>query len=246
MDIRFSYEGSDFENNEVTVYVYMTHKEWLDNEYSLWIKALQESTVHNFKEHPGVKRMLGEISALDVPRPNWDEIGKEKFDLISKIDRIGRHPQGGPDITGTGLRMIFYAMEILKRNPISVCEIGGGVGQFYAILRVLGWKGSYKIRDLPEAKEFQYEYLNEVSKQTGLMLEQDEWLAFGDMLVSFYALGEFDNETKQQYEGLIETSPHGYIAWNPHSGSSESLSIFENHDIKVTPGVELGISIIEW
>jgi len=37
------------------------HKQWLDNEYQQWVKALQESTVDNFGSHPMVKRMLGEV-----------------------------------------------------------------------------------------------------------------------------------------------------------------------------------------
>lgn len=223
----------------------MDHKQWLDNEYSLWIKALQESTVHNFKEHPGVKRMLGEPDALNIPKPNWDEIGKERFDIISKIDRIGRRPQAGPDITGAGLRMLYYAIEILSRNPSSICEIGGGVGQFYAILRALGYDGNYMIKDLLEVELVQIKYLEEVARQTGLELNQFEGARI-DLLVSFYALGEFDNETKQLYGDVIDNTPHGYIAWNPHSGASDSLSIFENHDIKVSLGIEEGIKIITW
>lgn len=44
----------------------MEYKEWVDNEYQLWVKAIQESTVHNFKEHPQVKRMLGEVDNLQI------------------------------------------------------------------------------------------------------------------------------------------------------------------------------------
>lgn len=37
------------------------HKQWLDNEYSQWTKALQESTIDNFQEHPMVLRMIGTV-----------------------------------------------------------------------------------------------------------------------------------------------------------------------------------------
>lgn len=226
----------------------MTHKQWLNNEYSEWIKALQESTVHNFKEHLGVRRML----SLDLDRMIfWDQVQKwangdmKLVGTVAQIDLIGYEKP--PTILPTGIcfRYIYYAKEIMKRNLSSICEIGGGVGQFYAILRALGWKGDYWINDLPEVQEFQSKYLDEVSKQTGLDWQLIRRNNF-DMLVSFYALGEFDAGNRQQYEQLIDSAPHGYIAWNPHSGASDSLSIFENHDIKVTPGVEPGISIIEW
>lgn len=222
------------------------HKQWLDNEYAEWVKALQESTVHNFKEHPGVKRMLGEpdkqlwrqaFSAEESP-----DLTVDQCMVLQTIDNIGREKP--TNIDGRCIRMMYYAQRVLARNPSSICEIGGGVGQFYATLRVLGYKGDYTILDISEVKKFQRDYLNEVRNRTGMGV--DSFVVGLDMIVSFYALGEFDNETRESYRELISNSPHGYIAWNPHSGASDSLSIFENHDIKVTPGIEPGISIIEW
>jgi len=226
----------------------LTHKQWLDNEYSEWVKALKESTVHNFKEHPGVRRML----SLDLDRlVFWDQVERwangdmKLVDTIAKIDLIGYEKLPTILPTGIGFRNIYYATEVLKLNPSSICEIGGGVGQFYATLRALGFEGNYMIKDIIEVELFQIKYLEEVEKQTGLELPQFEG-ARVDLLVSFYALGEFDAAKRQRYEQLIDETPHGYIAWNPHSGASDSLSIFENHDIKVTPGIEPGVSIIEW
>lgn len=221
------------------------YKKWLDNEYSLWVKALQESTVHNFKEHPMVKRMLSEVEKKD-----WRDVCDLLFEMsnpivarIQDIDCIGR--QKYSDISGTCLRMVYYALEVLKRNPSSIVEIGGGVGQFYAILRALGYNGEYYIFDLPEVQEFQYKYLHEVEKQTGLSLPI---VGIGklDFCVSFYALGEFNNGLKENYMNLVVNDcPHGYIAWNPHSGSTDDLSLF-THDIKVTEGREPNIKILEW
>lgn len=228
------------------------HKQWLDNEYQQWIKALQESTVHNFKEHPGVKRMLSLDYDKDIfAHQTYLQVDKYKKDVWSNLCTI-RDLGGANDCDFWFYRMLHYAHEILSRSPSSICEIGGGVGQFYAILRALGWDGlSYNIVDLPEVISFQKEYLHEV--QMASNINQMCSLSFGmpyitdfDLLISFYALGEFDNETRQQYKNLIDNTPHGYIAFNPHSGASDSLSIFENHDIKVTPGIEPGISIIEW
>lgn len=225
------------------------HKIWLDKEYADWVKALSESTVHNFKEHPGVRRML----SLDLDRMIfWDQVQKwangdmKLVGTVAQIDLIGYEKP--PTILPTGIcfRYIYYAKEIMKRNPSSICEIGGGVGQFYSTLRALGWEGEYYIEDLPEVESFQSIYLRKVMAQTGLYLKQAIDLTSPYFLCSFYALGEFDNETKQSYEKLIDGAEHGYIAFNPHSGASDSLSIFEYHDIKVTPGVEPGISIIEW
>lgn len=223
------------------------HKQWLDNEYQQWINALSECTVHNFKEHPGVRRMLGEpdIGIWAKTVVNWDGVDS---DMLVNIERIGLMDDATEDSRASlsrFFRYVHYAQQILQRNPISIVEIGGGVGQFYATLRALGWNGFYHIVDIPEVMAFQEEYLDYVSEQTGLDLALNPSIS-PKMLLSFYALGEFDDETKESYRQLITDSPHGYIAWNSHSGASEDLSIFSAHDITVTPGLEPGITIIEW
>lgn len=219
----------------------MTHKQWLDNEYNQWVKALSECTVNNFKEHPMVRRML----SLDISHDPWvdyiEPYTDEQIKMIRKINQIGY--VNFIKVEGFW-RHLYYAQQIIKLNPSSVCEIGGGVGQFYAILRALGYKGEHYIYDLPDVQSFQKKYLREVSKQTGLNLELG--ICSCDIIVSFYALGEFDDDTKQHYSNIISNIPHGYIAWNPHSGATDDLSIFNAHKITITPGIEPGIKIIQW
>ena len=195
----------------------MDHKLWLESEYQQWVQALQSLTVYNFKEHPQVKRMLGEIEwsqEFRVP------LSVDDYELIEQIDNIGRRRV--TELSGVGWRMVYYANIILYKNPPSIIEIGGGAGEFYAILRALGYKGEYYICDLPEVKLFQYKYLREVRQQTGLALSQ---LLSYDFCVSFYALGEFDDETKEWYiRNVINKCPHGFIIWNPHSGASDTIN----------------------
>lgn len=190
------------------------HKAWLDQEYQQWIEALQASTVHNFKEHPMVERMLGNID----PAVYADLV--QVSPLIESIDAIGRKP--GP-VTGVCLRMLYYAEKVLQKKPTSIVEIGGGVGQFYAVLKALGYEGDYMILDLPAVQAFQREYLAEVSRQTGLELPltpRDEY----ETCVSFYALGEFDDELKAHYiENVVKKCRHGLILWNPHGQASREV-----------------------
>lgn len=193
------------------------YKAWLDNEYQQWIRALEEASVHNFKDHPMVKRMLGEIV--------WTEPTPHDFDLelLTRIDNIGRSLPSG--ISGTCLRMVYYAQQVLQRNPASIVEIGGGVGQFYAVMRTLGYAGRYFIFDLPEVKEFQRAYLSEVARQTGLSLPFFQYPKSYEFCISFYALGEFDDETKAWYiENVVKKCTHGFVIWNPHSGASQEIN----------------------
>jgi hypothetical protein len=214
------------------------HKAWLEHEYQQWIEALASSTVHNFKDHPMVKRMLGEI---EWPGPTPQGVDLE---LLTRIDSIGRSQPSG--ISGTALRMIHYAQKVIERHPSSIVEIGGGVGQFYATLRALGYTGRYYIFDLDEVKEFQDKYLSEVERQTGLSLPHFQYPRSYDFCVSFYALGEFDDETKAWYvEHVVRKCPHGFVIWNPHSSASDVID-FECTVTDETPLLCKGNKQLEW
>ncbi len=217
----------------------MNYKFWLDNEYQLWIAALQDSTVHNFKRHPMVKRMLSEVDPAFWLKHIEPLEGKVLHD-VTTISEIG-----GGDDWGRILRMVYHAQQVIRLNASSIREIGGGVGQFCAILRALGYKGDYWIYDLAQVKDFQYKFLNEVAMQTGLETHQ-AIIPRADLLISFYALGEFDKSTKDLYATKVfPNCDHGYIAWNPHSGAEDDRSIFPKQ-ATFTPGLEAGITIVEW
>jgi hypothetical protein len=210
----------------------MTYKDWLDNEYRLWVQALQSSTVFNFKDHPQVKRMLSTdmVWLGNVPRVNMK--------LMQKIDQLG-YTAPLNSISGACLRMIYYADRIARINPPSIIEVGGGVGQFYAILRALGYKNDYFIYDLPDVKDFQYKYLQEIRWQT--KLETHQRRPKFDFFLSFYALGEFDDDTKEYYiRNGVNKCKHGYVVWNPHSGATERIPFeFEYYVIQQKDGSKL-------
>lgn len=223
----------------------MTHKAWLDNEYNLWIEALESSTVDNFRGHPQVKRMLGEIDRKTFTTLETLAAGITHKEILFKINGIGNNNQRLP-LSGTFLRGMHWALEVLKMNPDYICEIGGGVGEFYAILRALGYNGHYLIYDLDEVHAFQKKYLTEVNRQTGLNTEIDSNLFnIPNFCVSFYALGEFDDELKDWYiKNVVNDCEHGFIVWNPHSGASSEINI--NHAFKAVPCDKEDSTIITW
>jgi hypothetical protein len=193
----------------------MNHKDWVENEYRLWVDALKESTVENFGQNLMVKRMLGEVNAFDY-YPILGAINEPKWEKLFQIQTLGGN------FKGIVARMIYHAQQVLKSNPSHICEIGGGVGQMYAVLRALGYEGKYFIFDLPEVKEFQRKYLDEVTKRTGLNTD----LEYGDFdfCYSAYSIGEMDDETKDWYiENVVKNCWHGLIIWNPHSGASDKI-----------------------
>lgn len=211
------------------------YAQWVNNEYWLWVEALQCSSVHNFKDHPQVQRMLSTDLLWASPVPDYVDM-----ELITRIDQIGYGIKDG--ISGAALRMIYYADKVLHFNPSSIVEIGGGVGEFYAILRAMGYKGTYWIYDLPEISKFQYKYLTEVIDQTGLDLTQRKPKNGEGFCVSFYALGEFDDDKKKYYvKNVVNKCPHGFVVWNPHSGATEDIPF----ECTVIPQAE-GTKLLLW
>ena len=197
------------------------HKDWLNNEYDLWVKPLQESTVDDFGSHPMVKRMLG-VPQLHIYPDRYYTYPNEfpSVDVYYTLHDIKRI--GGDAMDGLFNRWIYYAQKVIAAKPKFIVEIGGGVGQFYAVLRALGYKGGYYIYDLPEVQEFQRKYLDRVTELTGL----DTSLSFPEhqYCVSLYALGEFDDELKAWYvENVVKECEHGLVVWNPHSGASDAI-----------------------
>jgi hypothetical protein len=220
----------------------VNHKDWLDNEYKLWVGALKESTVGNFGSHPMVRRMLGEVDPF-VYRDSWTiELQVEHIVSLEYITELGcKDPR---QFQGIVNRMIYYAEKVLKANPAHIAEIGGGVGQFYAVLRALGYKGKYYIFDLAEVIEFQRKYLDRVTELTGLdtSLESGKY----DYCVSFYAWGEFHDELKKWYlYNVIKQCPHGLIVFNPHSGASAEIG-FECDITEEEPLTSSGNKLLVW
>ena len=119
--------------------------------------------------------------------------------------------------------MLYYAKQILLKRFSSIVEIGAGAGEFYAILRALGYTGDYMIMDLPEVMEFQKKYLLEIEKTVDIRLPLVP-LGRYDVCISFFALGEFDDEAKDYYiKQVFPKCDHGFILWNPHSGASQEI-----------------------
>jgi hypothetical protein len=173
-----------------------------------------------------VQRMLGDI----MPEVFYDLVKddlKKYYDIITKIDTIGTQFDGTDTdiVSGTCFRMMYYARKIISQNPTSIIEVGGGVGEFYAIIKAMGWDGEYYIYDLDDVRKFQFLYLNEVERQTGLLLRQT-WphLIEDPFFVSFYALGEMTDSWKEYYiESVVKACRHGFVIWNPHSGASSEI-----------------------
>lgn len=228
------------------------HKKWLDNEYKLWEAALMEVEFEKFKQHPQVIRMMGldDYHLEFVPLiKDWDLPWKE----LEALDKIGAPMRvtdvAGVEISGIGLRFIYYAKKVLDiikdTADANILEIGGGYGGFAATLFLIErsrtpdhWNISlYTIYDLPVALQFQQKYFKVIDKASiinrqGLThgipeLYYDsnyarEYSGGYDFLVSFYALGEFTDEMKEKYiRNVIAKVPHGYIIWNAHSGASD-------------------------
>lgn len=197
----------------------MTHADWLAAEYAAWVQALAECDVTNFKQHPGVTRMLGEVDP-DL----YASLLPSLPSILHVVDSLG-YPGGRKGLSGVCLRMAYWGLRVLEQKPSAIVEIGGGVGQQFAVLRALGYRGRYYIMDLPAVQQFQLHYLAQIERETGLSFQQHPQRPPFDFVLSCYALGEFDDATKDRYiQDVVRQSRHGLVVWNPHSGASPDIS----------------------
>ena len=225
----------------------LEYKKWVDNEYTSWEKSLvdiikSENDFSNFKSNDWVKRMVGTSSLEDLfisddPSLPWLE--------IEKIDQIGNPPEtefilNSYRISTITLRYVYYAKKILELikdySRIRIVEIGGGYGGMCAILNLLAKNKKIKIEeyaiyDLEGVQEFQNYYFSQVKIITDIGINSVNFLDFKDLdsfngnydyLISFYALGEFDDTTKHDYiNKVISKVKNGFILWNPHRSKDE-------------------------
>lgn len=225
----------------------LEYKKWVENEYSLWEKSLlqiinNKSNFSSFKSNDWVKRMVGTSSleglfiSEDRSLP-WSE--------IEKIDQIGHPPEtevilNSYRVSTITLRYVYYANKILESikdySRIRIVEIGGGYGGMCGILNCLAQNqkikiDEYAIYDLDGVQEFQNYYLNQVKLISDIGINSVNFLNAKDLdsfngnydyLISFYALGEFDDTTKYAYiNKVISKVKNGLILWNPHRSKDE-------------------------
>jgi hypothetical protein len=217
------------------------HKAWLDNEYQEWVTALNTTGVHTFKDHPQVRRMLS--IGLEFPVDTLSPLDPDLLSTLFLVDDIGYRETHPTSSRGDLRRMVYYAQKIMARNPASIMEIGGGCGEFFAVMRVLGYQGEYCIMDLGDVEHFQARYLRRVKKLTGHSVKQTFNLEF---CVSLYALGEFDTATRDWYiEKIVKLCSHGFLLWNPHSGADPTVNFpCSIHD--ENPLLNEGNKQLEW
>jgi len=220
----------------------LNYLDWVSNEYNLWSNFLQKckgDNFLNFKSQEQIIRMVGASSLEGLFSSRLQDYGF-RWEEIEQIDNIGNPPQteniGNSKISTITLRYLYYANIILDKikenSEIRIVEIGGGYGGFCSIMDYLAnfrriKIDHYSIYDLPGVQSFQKYYLNEVIdfnkefgiKNLGFLDSQNLNLFTNDhnYLISFYALGEFDEKTKYNYiDKVVSKVDHGFILWNPH------------------------------
>ena len=221
------------------------HKTWLMAEYKSWGDALDNCSIRHFRSHSSVKRMLSDPPAhLFAPLiPNLDP---RIWGYLDEIDAIG-FPNRPEARSGLLLRHVFYALKVLAIDPPGIAEIGSAAGHFLAVLVALGWRGQYTSFDLPSVVHFQERFLDKAASMTGLPMRRPVINGIPyPFACSFYALGEFDDETKDRYiRDVIRKSEHGLVVWNPHSGASHEIT-FPCHVECEQPLTGLGNKLLRW
>lgn len=227
----------------------MPTREWVQDEYTAWESALAGCTVNDFKLVPAVRRMLSLDLGLsyDAYHDTAHRLSLKQWQTLERLDAIGMGGEADEPLSVAGLRFAHWAFKIIDAVPASIVEIGGGCGQLYATLRVLGWKGKYGILDLPKVQTFQHRYLNHVGNVFGFdtaLYSRPPW----DMAVSFYALGEFTDEIRKDYiDRIVSKCPKGLLVWNPIDYASPEIPLPFAFDVEdEVPLTAPGNKVVRW
>ena len=181
-----------------------------------------------------------------LKRPMFRRGGSAAYDvgITSGLEPRKKYQVGGMSLEGYP-----YNVDVEEDEDVSldntemnmsdntgITSIGGGYGGMCAILNCLAKNkkikiDEYAIYDLNGVQEFQNYYLNQVKLASDIginsvcFLDSKDLDAFNgnyDYLISFYALGEFDDTTKYAYiNKVISKVKNGFILWNPHRSKDE-------------------------
>jgi hypothetical protein len=243
----------------------INYNEWVEKEYTLWEdhleKILQNKiSFQTFRQDPQVLRMIGLSTDFNLI---YHDLVKDCFNnnvvkKILEIDNIGIPSESlysdRPRISTVTLRYIYYALKVISlldnSKPLKILEIGGGYGGFSSIFHLLAEASEIKINnyglyDRPKIQKFQKYYIDKAYPNNQVTLYDCFDLKLEDsfdIIVSFYALGEFSSSIRNSYiDKVINKINKGYIIWNPHLDegnqvytpeSDNSLKLI-THDIKV-------------
>jgi len=208
-------------------------------------KALDDNDIfNNFKKEEKYRSILEHVSYtqdneyfkeiingnlnLDL---NWekyfenDKIGNPiKHDYIIKGKNYNISPSTLRYIS-TGIKIMLYIKNKLKLSELSIVEIGGGYGGQCKILFDLGELfnikiNKYHIIDLEYVSNFQEKYLNSLGLVNNNIkcfnnLEYKEKIDNYNLLISNYALGEFEKSIQDDYiENVLSKCDNYYLLWN--------------------------------
>lgn len=207
------------------------------------LKAAEEIRLtgnSDFKRWPDYIQYVGN----DVRPPRvveaFDNVVKDEY--VSLNDKIGNPKLHNGKSAGT-LRYMKVAQDVeqLLGDDIldcSIVEIGGGYGGQAVIFNELfDWIFDYKILDIWEARELQYQYLNRLGITPNLCtVDEFTSLHTGDtLLLSDYCLSEFDEAGVRFYLERI-SARYCYVTCNSQGKQREMLlrCLSEQYDIEVT------------
>jgi|19_taG_2_1085344.scaffolds.fasta_scaffold50558_2 putative sugar O-methyltransferase len=203
----------------------------------IWACAKLSKNLANFKANPYYSCVVGNDLRSETVAQSFYTFIKEnspeifenlkKFTLNDKIGGPNRYCFDNDIIISPGtLRYLRVLHDIIKLNPSSILEIGGGYGGQALITKLFKKNISYSIIDVPEVLMLQKSYLDTILPNHNIDLISTEDIDLKDnydLILSDYCISEFDSDGVDFYIDIAKNCKFGYFTINSTGDSREYL-----------------------
>lgn len=149
--------------------------------------------------------------------------------LAAALDSPAGNPQKYepfPLLSPQSIQHAYYIRMMERRGidvrNLSICEIGGGYGNFARIIRNLGSNMRYQIVDLPVMHQLQQTFLKEACKNPRVEYTSIEQMEPAELLIGTFSISEMPFDQRVALEARYQDFPRIFI------GLTESFCGFQN------------------
>jgi hypothetical protein len=206
---------------------------WLD--WKLEIKEAWNNSPEEFLQNRKIKHTM---------HPNnraWARMFYDKIQSKDLLESVKDPDFGKPNRTYkeyslTTLQQMFYferLEEYFDYNKIEcIVDVGAGYGNFYRLVKQLGYNKEYRMIDFPELLELQEHYINNTIDQQNLnyleLTESNITPPSNSLLYATFSISEMNKADRSILEKVYNKYTYIFITYNRNFNSISNTDYFSN------------------
>lgn len=205
--------------------------------------------------HPNQQKLANEY---------LNEMIQDNFFIENILPWVNESPYGDPYLclnypylSPLSVQHLYYIEKIRKFTNIflgsdevsNICEVGGGYGNFYRLLSLLGYSGNHKIIDFEEMGQVQQLYINNTVKEAArnvvmtplgnLSCKPTQGVKGLSLLIATFSLNEMPLDTRKYVVDHLESYDLLFIAFNSFFEGVDNLSYFKELESTLSGNFDL-------